>query len=312
MKRFLIVVIAAVLAAAGCDGGEAEPTAAASTVPATTEQPEPTAGVTTVTVTSEPPASITVRMIEDVLYTVEDDTEGSGRLDMLDVHLPEEPGPWPVVIVAHSALGSKSGYRNFADAIASEGAVVFNINYDDVADFPPLAGIEDIACAVRFARANAADHGGDPTRITLVGASGGAVSGMVVGLNGDAYTGDCVAPEESARVDAIVGYEGGYDWAEFLFSDLREEDPEVWEAIDPYSQIGSNPDLVVRLIHGEGGESLTEVPRIVAVEFHQALADAGYDVELTMLDGELHLALTALGTEAFSVAVQQTMEVAGG
>jgi acetyl esterase/lipase len=274
------------VAAAGCGGDDGAESATT---------------VTAVAVTTEAPASITVQTIEGVSYTVEDD-------NLLDVTAPEEPGPWPVVIIAHGGYGSRSGFRDLADAVATEGAVVFNISYDDV--FPPISGIEDIACAVRFARAKAADHGGDPARITLIGTSQGAVSGMVIGLNGDAYTGDCITPEGSALVDAVVGYEGGYDWAEFLFGELREEDPDLWEAIDPYSHIGGNPDLVVRLIHGEGGESLTEVPRIVSVEFHQALADAGYDVELTLVDERLHLALTARGTEAFAIAVQQAMEVA--
>jgi hypothetical protein len=35
------------------------------------------------------------------------------------------------------------------------------------------------------------------------------------------------------------------------FVDLREEDAELWESIYPYSYIGGNPDLVVRLIHGD-------------------------------------------------------------
>ena len=257
-------------------------------------------------------ASITVRTIEDVSYAVEDDSDPFDRPDVLDVYAPVEPGPWPVVIVVHHQGGTKSGYRHLANAIAVSGAVVFNISYDDLANDPALFGIEDVACAVRFARANAADHGGDPTRITLVGASQGAVSGMLVGLNGDAYQGDCVAPEGSAMVDAVVAYEGGYDWAEFLFSDLREEDPGMWEAINPYSHIGGNPDLVVRLIHGEGGESLTQVPRIVSEEFHQALENAGYDVELTMLPESPHLALAAAGSPAFASAVQQAMEVASG
>lgn len=304
MKRFLVVLVLPLAATAGCSGDDDQPSATVTTVAATTEAPAPTNTASTVAATTEAPVAITVRTIEKVSYTVADD-------NLLDVYAPEQPGPWPVVIVAHSGYGSRTGYRDLADAIAAEGAVVFNISYSDISYVPVFYGIEDIACAVRFARANAADHGGDPTRITLVGASQGAVSGMVVGLNGDAYAGDCVASEGSALVDAVVAYEGGYDWAEYLFSELREEDPTMWEAIDPYAHIGGNPGLVVRLIHGEGGESATEVPRIVSEEFHQALEDAGYDVDLTTVDGELHLALTARGTEAFSVAVEQVMEVAG-
>ena len=51
---------------------------------------------------------------------------------------------------------------------------------------------------------------------------------------------------------------------------------------DPYSHIGKNRDLRVRLIHGEKDEL---VPVDHAADLNEALAEAGYDTKLVLWDG---------------------------
>ena len=140
--------------------------------------------------------------------------------------------------------------------------------------------LEDVACAVRFARTRASDYGGNPARVTLVGWSGGAAAGAWLALSRSHHPWlretDCFA-EVSALPDAFVGIGGPYSKTEFL----KEEDPELWELVSPYAYIGSNPNLQVRLIHGEWDSNC---PVEGAVEFHEALEAAGYDVTLTVLE----------------------------
>jgi hypothetical protein len=137
----------------------------------------------------------------------------------------------------------------------------------------------------------------------------------VVAMAGDEFDGDCVVDQGSALPDALVGYEGPYDYATHDYQavnliPLQEDDPELWYAINPYSHIGGNSGLVVRLIHGVDVDDIWwEVPTDTSVAFHQALLDAGYDAELTLLDGATHVDLHP-GTEAFDVTVEQVMEVA--
>lgn len=301
VQRSLAFVVAALMLAASCSSGTADTT---STLTVTT-----TASASSPEVTI--PAGIAYTVENGIAYTVD-----SGM--KLDLYSPEQPGPWPVVIVAHGHSQSQGDFRGLAGALASQGAVVFNITYDS--EFPPIAGIGDIACAVRFARATAADHGGDPSRVTLVGHSQGAASGAIVGMAGDDFSGDCAVTEGSALLDGFVGYEGPYDWAvtappipdlDLLY--LSEEDPDLLEAINPYSHIGGNGDLIVRLIHGDDTDTRWyEVPRAVSADFHQALSEAGYDVALTLLDGASHIALANRETEAVAVTVQTVMQIAGG
>ncbi len=103
-----------------------------------------------------------------------------------------------MVVVVHGMLQGRSSCALFAEAIASQGAVVYNIGVPFTV--PWGAGIECIACAVRFPRATAADYGGDPGRTTLVGNSAGAATGAVVALAGDDFDGDCVVRDASASL----------------------------------------------------------------------------------------------------------------
>jgi acetyl esterase/lipase len=276
------------------------PTTVSTSAPTSTTIPSPTATVT----------PLTIEITEDIPYAYVD-----GDTTSLDVYAPSEPGPWPVIVTAHGWAQDQDFLMPLAEAIASRGAVVYNVNVDY--GFPNLIGIKRIACAIRFARATAEDNGGDPNRITLVGSSLGAASGAVVALAGDDFEGDCVENDASALPDALVAFEGPYDYALKAYNPaldhtiLEEEDPELWEAINPYSHIGRNPDLQVRLLHGEDeGSHWWDISPQVSIDFQQALKDAGYDVTLTIVEFTGHTALGWDGSEVFQIAIQQTLEVA--
>jgi len=289
-----------------------------SLLPTESAPPEPT--VTPIEPTPTPEAipsstpeaaTLTIETTRQIVYA--DVVEGSTRLD---VYAPSQPGPWPVVVVVHGAGQSLGHFKPLASAIASQGAVVYNIDAKYALPFPGV-GIEHIACAVRFARATASDYGGDPDRITLMGNCLGATTGAVVALAGDDFEGDCNVTDASARLDALVAYEGVYDYATTVYNqamdytNLKDEDPELWEAINPYSHIRRNPDLQVRLVHGDDIDATRDVfPLEVSMEFHQALADARYDVELIVVEGAAHTALLSQYSDAFTLVVEQVMEVA--
>ncbi len=282
------------------------PTHTAASVAAPSATPTPAA---TPSPTAEA-ASLTIERTKNITYANVDEYR-----TMLDVYVPSEQGPWPVVIVVHGGMQYRTDFADLSEAIASQGAVVYNINVNYT--FPHLIGIERIACAVRYARATAADYGGDPSRITLVGNSAGAATGAVVALAGDDFEGDCVVTEGSALLDALIAFEGPYEYtttvglARYDHTHLKDEDPELWRAINPYSHIGRNPDLQVRLIHGEDVDIYWyDLPPEVSIEFHQALTDAGYDVELSVVEGASHIDLTQSDSDAFALTVYQVMELA--
>jgi hypothetical protein len=268
------------------------------------------------TSTTAPPTEavpLTAANLKNIVYA-----NVAGRETRLDVYLPDDTdeADLPVVIVVPGVLQSKFNLMSFAEAIAERGAIVYVPDIRNH-EFPVTLSVERIGCAVRHARATAEDYGGDPDEITLVGNSMGANTGIIAALDGTAFEGDCAVDEGSATFDKFVGYEGVYHLATAGFDyrwdhrHLKDEDPELWQAIDPYSYIGLRPELEIRLIHGVDIDSAWyDIPPEVSEELYQALLDAGYDVEMTLVEDSPHGALTATGSDGFDITVEQVMELA--
>jgi predicted esterase len=105
--------------------------------------------------------------------------------------------------------------RRLSTAVASYGAVVFVPNWRTQVSEVLEQGAEDAACAIRFARANAEDYGGDPARITGAGHSAGAMIVALMGLVGDEFSGDCLVSEGTATWTASLPLKGHTTWSLF-------------------------------------------------------------------------------------------------
>jgi triacylglycerol lipase len=102
----------------------------------------------------------------------------------LDLYAPAQPsGLAPVLVFVHGG-GFLKGDKGSADAWpnANVGRMAAQaeflgvvINYRLAPDHPWPAGAEDVAAVVAWLAQNAAQYGGDPTRIVLAGTSAGAV-----------------------------------------------------------------------------------------------------------------------------------------
>jgi acetyl esterase/lipase len=121
--------------------------------------------------------------------TASDVAYGEHPRHRLDLYTPESAaGAAPVVVFVHGGgflKGDKGGSggggveawtnANVGRMAAAAGMLGVVINYRLAPDDVWPAGAEDVAAAVAWVRANAADHGGDPSRIVLIGTSAGAV-----------------------------------------------------------------------------------------------------------------------------------------
>lgn len=245
-----------------------------------------------------PPVALPIEETRGVDYT---------STQFVNIFAPQDAGPWPVVLVIPGGGGLPSATEPFAEALAAQGAVVFNVKWRAV--FPRFRdAAEDVACAVRFARATAASYGGDSTRITLLGHSRGGAIGAVVALAGEDFTGDCLVSGGSALPDVFIGVAGGYDFAvdgDAAF--LKDEDAELWASINPYTHVGRNAEVQVRLVHGDM-DNVVMVDE--AIHFEQALTAAGYDVTLVVLEGATHNIVIDPASEPGDVTLQTTLATA--
>jgi acetyl esterase/lipase len=126
-------------------------------------------------------------MQKDLTYC----TTGSGVALKMDLRYPQQfKSPAPLVIYVHGGAwqgGDKaqgSGMR-FVPTLLERGYIIASINYRLAPEYIFPAQIEDVRCAVRHLRANAARYGLDPDRIGAIGGSAGGHLVALLGTSGD-------------------------------------------------------------------------------------------------------------------------------
>jgi acetyl esterase/lipase len=114
----------------------------------------------------------------------------------------------PTVVILHGGGTPFEGRRymqNLAAEVARRGAVVFLLSYRSAATGNyDSAGVNDARCAVRFARAETEQYGGDPNRVAVIGHSQGGFLGLTTALEPETDAEACLA-DGSGRPDAVIG-----------------------------------------------------------------------------------------------------------
>src|SRR5947209_4778246 len=129
-----------------------------------------------------------------------------GRPVLLDLHVPDGPGPFPAAILVHGGgfdEGSKSTYvQPLFDVLGNAGVAQLSIDYRMAPEFRFPQANEDLMSAVRWVKANAAAYHVDAGKVALIGESAG---GFLVN-----YAGTHGTPE--TRVAAVVDFYGPVDY----------------------------------------------------------------------------------------------------
>jgi alpha-L-fucosidase 2 len=143
-----------------------------------------------------------------------------GQPLLLDLHVPDGPGPFPAAILVHGG-GFDGGQRDtnvrpLFDPLTNAGFAWFTIDYRlaPAAHFPDA--MEDLNSAIRWVKANAARYHVDPAKIAIIGESAG---GLLVN-----YAGTHPTPE--TKVAAVVDFYGPVDYAKL--AEARRDHPELF------------------------------------------------------------------------------------
>ncbi len=208
----------------------------------------------------------------------------------LDVHRPTQAhGNTSVVVFFHGGSwqsGTRQDYRFVAQSLAKQGVLVIVPDYrkSPQVAFPEF--IEDAARAVAWTRLHAAEYGGDPSRIVLVGHSAGAHIAAMLGTDGRFLRAVGMQPRDLA---GIVGLAGPYDF-------LPLTDPALQTAFGPESQWRASQP--VNFVDGDEppflllqGTSDTTVRPFNAEHLAVKLRALHEPVEVRMIDGAGHLGL---------------------
>jgi len=176
---------------------------------------------------------------------------------VLDVYAPAKAGPWPVVVMLHGYGGNKGDLGRHASMVADLGFVVFSATWGvGLPDYSRptyeefVANASQGACAVAFARAHAAEYGGDPGTMIVFGHSGGAsVAGQVAFARPEPTAG-CLGGTTLGAIDALVTWDVGCilsspipEWDAILAAD-----PRVLDVATPWTYLAERRDLKVVLL----------------------------------------------------------------
>lgn len=144
-----------------------------------------------------------------------------GARHRLDVYAPAGAVAAPVVVFLYGGgweSGDRGMYRFVGAELAAHGvvAVVPDMRLYPAVRFP--AFVQDCASAIAWVRAHAAEHGGDPRRIFLMGHSAGAQIATLLALDGEYLGAVGMRPAELA---GVIGLAGPYDFLPLRSATLR-------------------------------------------------------------------------------------------
>ncbi|XP_019165095.1 PREDICTED: probable isoprenylcysteine alpha-carbonyl methylesterase ICMEL1 isoform X6 [Ipomoea nil] len=234
---------------------------------------------------------------------------GEQPRNRLDLYLPKNnDGPKPVVafitggawIIGYKAWGSLLGQQ-----LSERGVIVACIDYRNFPQATIGDMVRDASQGISFMCNNAAEYGGDPNRIYLMGQSAGAhiaACALVEQAIKEAGKGQSVSWSVS-QIKAYFGLSGGYNLLSLvdyfhsrgLYRSLFLSIMEGQESLGKYS-----PELVVQdpnvrnavpllppiiLFHGTGDYS---IPCDSSKKFVDVLNDLGGKAESIMYEGKTH------------------------
>ncbi len=141
-----------------------------------------------------------------------------GKPLLLDLHVPDGPGPFPAAILVHGGgfdEGSKStNVRPLFDPLANAGFAWFSIDYRMAPEFRFPQANEDLNSAIRWVKTNAATYHVDVSKIVIIGESAG---GFLVNYAATHETPD-------TKIAAVVDIYGAVDYVKLAL--LRRDHPE--------------------------------------------------------------------------------------
>ncbi|RAL40183.1 hypothetical protein DM860_008323 [Cuscuta australis] len=234
---------------------------------------------------------------------------GDQPRNRLDLYLPKNSnGPKPVVafvtggawIIGYKAWGSLLGQQ-----LSERGIIVACIDYRNFPQATIGEMVKDASQGIAFVCNNAAEYGGDPNRIYLMGQSAGAhISACVLVDHMIKEAGEGQSTSWSlSQIKAYFGLSGGYNLLHLvdhfdtrglyrsLFlsimegeESLRKYSPEVMVQ-DPYARNAVPLLPPVSLFHGTADYS---IPCESSKKFADTLNELGGKAEAVMYEGKTH------------------------
>ena len=157
-----------------------------------------------------------VRALPDIVFDAEHGLK-------LDVYAPRDAQRAPVVVFFYGGSwvdGHRRWYRYVGEALAKHGVVAIIPDYRKYPTVRFPAFMHDAAGAVAWAHTRAAEYGGDPARVFVMGHSAGGQIAALLACDKRYLAGVGLQPRDLA---GMIGVAGAYTFLPFV-----EEEPEIF------------------------------------------------------------------------------------
>jgi acetyl esterase/lipase len=195
---------------------------------------------------------VNVRAEKDHILATRDVAYGEGLRRKIDVYRPEGVARAPTVVFFYGGgwtNGDRRDYEFTGAALASKGILAMVPDYRVYPEVGFPGFLEDAAAAAAWAKRHAAEYGGDPDRIYLMGHSAGAYIAVMLSLDPQWLQTAGMDPRKD--IAGTIGMAGPYDFLPLRSDTLKKIfGPEAsWDKTQPINFVakGSPPLL---LFHG--------------------------------------------------------------
>lgn len=250
-------------------------------------------------------AAAQVRVVTDVDYRPE--VEYADKKDRLDLYMPARSTKAPVVVSIHGGAlrqGDKSEQSFVGRHLASAGYVTAVINYRLSPGVRHPAHADDAAAAVAWMKRHAGEHGGDPSRIFVIGHSAGAYLAALIALDSRFLTKHQLSPRDLTGVVPVSGffYVDRTGVAPDRPKDVWGTEFRTWQEASPGRHVSRQAPPFL-LVYTDGDDAWRQQQQR---DFEADLRAAGVsDVSTTTIPGRTHLTVWSEmeGDEATSRAI---------
>jgi len=226
-----------------------------------------------------------VRVVRDVPYA----SDGSPK-HALDMYVPEGRRGVPVIVSLYGGgltAGDKNQQAFIGERFASAGIVTAVVNYRLTPEVTHPAHVRDAAASIAWVKRHAAEYGGDPNQLFVIGHSAGAYLAALIATDERYLAAEHLS---SSDIRGVVPVSAFYSIERPDVAPVRDKriwgaDPTKWPDASPSHHLHNHiPPLLILYADGDDGWR-----RDQNVEAARALKAAGNArVDIVQIAGRTH------------------------